>query len=663
MQVEMNNTKPRFVFFILLILAGLLGLSFSFGQYSTVRAENAFIETPNPENTPTKAPVTDDLSGQIVGGTLADPGEYPWQIELNNYGSSSHLGSYELCGGSLIHPQWVVTAAHCVKEDDGSVSLPSYLSVYAGEYDRTGVHGYVYRSVILVVRHPGYNSSTHDNDIALLKLSSPLTIGEGSNSPYTRIATIPLVSASMGNLAGTNSWVTGWGATSQGGSFSLQLREVQLPIMSNTTCNDVKHYNGRIKDNMMCAGYDAGGYDSCQGDSGGPLVVKNSTTGQWNLAGVVSWGDGCAQSYRPGVYARVSQYLSWIYSYLPTFTITGNAGIGGATISYTGGSTTSDGSGNYSITVPYGWSGKVSLTKTGYAFVPASRTYTNVTANQTSQNYTIIGTSTFAVRMMWIDDYNYNAGWRMTDHPRMMADVNGDGKADIVGFGSSGVWVSLSTGSGFAARTMWVDDFNLNAGWRMADHPRMMADVNNDGRADIIGFGSSGVWVSLSTGSSFQPRTMWIDDFNLNAGWRMTDHPRMMADVNGDGKADIVGFGSSGVWVSLSTGSSFQQRTMWIDDFNLNAGWRMADHPRMMADVNNDGRADIIGFGSSGVWVSLSTGSSFASRTMWIDDFNLNAGWRMADHPRIMADVSGDANADIVGFGSSGVWVSLSKAR
>jgi hypothetical protein len=274
-----------------------------------------------------------------------------------------------------------------------------------------------------------------------------------------------------------------------------------------------------------------------------------------------------------------------------------------------------------------------------------------------------VKTDFFDHRTMWVNDFNLNAGWRMADHPRMMADVNGDGKADIVGFGSSGVWVSLSTGSGFAARTMWLNDFNLNAGWRMADHPRMMADVNGDGKADIVGFGSSGVWVSLSTGSSFQPRTMWIDDFNLNAGWRMTDHPRMMADVNGDGKADIVGFGSSGVWVSLSTGSSFQQRTMWIDDFNLNAGWRMADHPRMMADVNNDGRADIIGFGSSGVWVSLSTGSSFASRTMWIDDFNLNAGWRMADHPRIMADVSGDANADIVGFGSSGVWVSLSKAR
>jgi predicted outer membrane repeat protein len=269
-------------------------------------------------------------------------------------------------------------------------------------------------------------------------------------------------------------------------------------------------------------------------------------------------------------------------------------------------------------------------------------------------------TNFFETRTMWIDDFNLNAGWRMTDHPRMMADVNGDGMADIVGFGSSGVWVSLSTGSGFLPRTMWIDDFNLNAGWRMTDHPRMMADVNGDGMADIVGFGSSGVWISLSTGTGFLPRTMWIDDFNLNAGWRMTDHPRMMADVNGDSMADIVGFGSSGVWVSLSTGTGFLPRTMWIDDFNLNAGWRMTDHPRMMADVNDDGMADIVGFGSSGVWVSLSTGSGFLPRTMWIDDFNLNAGWRMTDHPRMMADVNDDGMADIVGFGSSGVWVSLS---
>jgi uncharacterized protein YbdZ (MbtH family) len=178
--------------------------------------------------------------------------------------------------------------------------------------------------------------------------------------------------------------------------------------------------------------------------------------------------------------------------------------------------------------------------------------------------------------------------------------------------GQSGKTLKLTVKTDFFDhRSMWINDFNLNAGWRMADHPRMMADVNGDGRADIIGFGSSGVWVSLSTGNDFAPRTMWLNDFNLNAGWRMADHPRMMADVNGDGRADIVGFGSSGVWVSLSTGSSFLPRTMWIDDFNLNAGWRMADHPRMMADVNGDGRADIVGFGSSGVWVSLSTGNSF----------------------------------------------------
>ncbi|MBL0268176.1 MAG: serine protease [Chitinophagaceae bacterium] len=101
-----------------------------------------------------------------------------------------------------------------------------------------------------------------------------------------------------------------------------QLQEVQLPIIDNLVCNDVLHYAGEITGNMLCAGYDAGGYDSCQGDSGGPLIVVNSNTGQWNLAGVVSWGNGCAQPYSQGVYTRVSQYESWLQSNLPSSTLT-----------------------------------------------------------------------------------------------------------------------------------------------------------------------------------------------------------------------------------------------------------------------------------------------------------------------------------------------------
>jgi V8-like Glu-specific endopeptidase len=115
MQMEKNNTKPRFVLFILLILAGLLGLSFGFGQVPTAYAQDAFTETPTP---------TDDVNGQIIGGAISDPGEWPWQVALVG-GMESDLWNGQFCGGSLITSEWVVTAAHCVTEFDGSVSLAS----------------------------------------------------------------------------------------------------------------------------------------------------------------------------------------------------------------------------------------------------------------------------------------------------------------------------------------------------------------------------------------------------------------------------------------------------------------------------------------------------------------------------------------------------------
>ena len=272
----------------------------------------------------------------------------------------------------------------------------------------------------------------------------------------------------------------------------------------------------------------------------------------------------------------------------------------------------------------------------------------------------------------WVDDFGFNAGWRVENHPRMLADVNGDGRADVVGFRDDGVLVSLSTGTGFTPPRRWVDDFGFNAGWRVENHPRMLADVNGDGRADVVGFGNDGVLVSLSTGyvlTGFTSPTRWVDDFGFNAGgWRVENHPRMLADVNGDGRADVVGFYGTGVFVSLSTGTGFTLPRLWVDDFGFIAGgWRVENHPRMLADVNGDGRADVVGFGNDGVLVSLSTGISptpgtgFTSPTQWVDDFGFIAGgWRVENHPRMLADVNGDGRADVVGFGNDGVLVSLS---
>ena len=151
-----------------------------------------------------------------------------------------------------------------------------------------------------------------------------------------------------------------------------------------------------------------------------------------------------------------------------------------------------------------------------------------------------------------LHNFNYVSGWRVDQHPRILTDVNGDGRADIVGFWNNGVYVALSTGNGFTQASKWSNDFGyVSGGWRVDQHPRMLTDVNGDGRADIVGFASRGVFVALSTGDGFTQASKWSNDFGyVSGGWRVDQHPRMLTDVNGDGRADIVGFGSYGVYVS-----------------------------------------------------------------------------------------------------------------
>jgi hypothetical protein len=192
---------------------------------------------------------------------------------------------------------------------------PSAVDVVAGIYNlQTPADGYQRRDVTQIVVHSGYSPSGHDFDIALLKLSSPVTLG---GSGETAVDTVPLVSASVGSLAGTTSWVTGWGNTESVPLWPTELQEVEVPIQTNTLCNDVDHYNGSITSNMLCAGLEAGGKDSCQGDSGGPLVVWNGTSSRWELAGIVSWGTGCADPAYFGVYTRVSEFVAWVNANIP----------------------------------------------------------------------------------------------------------------------------------------------------------------------------------------------------------------------------------------------------------------------------------------------------------------------------------------------------------
>jgi hypothetical protein len=268
-------------------------------------------------------------------------------------------------------------------------------------------------------------------------------------------------------------------------------------------------------------------------------------------------------------------------------------------------------------------------------------------------------------------------GWDSQDHfPRMVGDINGNGFDDIVGFGNAGVFVAFdNNGNGFGTPFLGMNAFGASpaaGGWSSQDaYPRAVADVNGDGTADIVGFGSSGVFVSLGT---FGAPMLGINAFGAGqaaGGWASQNQfPRELADVNGDHRADIVGFGSAGAFVSLSNGNgTFAAPILGINAFGTSqasGGWDSFDHfPRLLADVNADGRADIVAFGSSATFVALGQADGhFGTPTTASDAFGASpsaGGWSSFDlFPRLLADVTGDQRADILGFGANGVFVSPS---
>ncbi|XP_055918970.1 trypsin-1 [Eupeodes corollae] len=226
------------------------------------------------------------LDGKIVGGYQINITDAPHQVSLQTF---SHI-----CGGSIISPKWILTAAHCTA---GKTAERFKIRLGSSETDKGGK---VLR-VTKLVQHEKFNYSSVDYDFSLLELSEEIVF-----SDTMKAASLPESEEEV-FMDGDLCRVSGWGNTQNQNESRTSLREAEVPIFNHELCSDKYKKFGGVTDRMICAGFLEGGKDACQGDSGGPLINQKGT-----LVGVVSWGYGCARPDYPGVYSRVSAVREWI---------------------------------------------------------------------------------------------------------------------------------------------------------------------------------------------------------------------------------------------------------------------------------------------------------------------------------------------------------------
>ncbi|MCB2401811.1 trypsin-like serine protease (plasmid) [Rhizobium ruizarguesonis] len=256
--------------------------------------------------------------GRVIGGQAAKKGEWPWQVKIlaPDPEQRGRFGGH--CGGSLIAPRWILTAAHCVtsgrsgKQDlfardllivEGKSKIDKVISVDGP--DKPGL------AVEDVIIHEDFDRKVFANDIALIKLSDPAK---------SKPAILASASDDEVEAAGHPAVVTGWGYTKADHGWDdkylpTELQEVELPIVPREDCRaayrDSSMRMNPIDERNVCAGYAEGGKDACQGDSGGPLVAQRPDK-RWIQLGIVSWGAGCAEAEHYGVYTRVAAFRDWI---------------------------------------------------------------------------------------------------------------------------------------------------------------------------------------------------------------------------------------------------------------------------------------------------------------------------------------------------------------
>ncbi|MFI1567603.1 trypsin-like serine protease [Streptomyces sp. NPDC020490] len=540
---------------------------------STSKSSLSASTTSGTSSTSSTSTSTSTVDPKIIGGTETTITSAPWMVQLWYYDdrgttdTSDDLGFF--CGGAMVAPTKILTAAHCVKGYDwynygavlsGTSQLPT-----TDAYGNTDLHGgTVSLPLPLPLRqwnHPSYNAATIDNDIAVLTLD---THAKGT----------PIRMTTSGDTAsyaaGTSAKVYGWGRTSSTSQdISPTLKVATLPMQSDTTCSG---YYGSdfVKGHMVCAGKPATGSDTgttsaCNGDSGGPLVVNN------RIVGVVSWGvTDCVAAGAYSVFSKVSTYVGAAY-----------ARVDDANLSYT------DSRADLLV--------RNSSTKTGYEKDSKGTSFgareswgnwsgVNVVL-QTDLNRDGIEDLVYRVSatgdVYWTRYVRSNQAWSTkkiatgwnTTRTRIVTpgDVTGDYLPDVLSVDSSGyLWIYPGKGDGTFGSRVKVGS---SSGWNQYDVLVGHGDLTGDGKADLIARNrnDSSVYLYKGTGTSFSSRIKvrtWSGYNKLDA----------VGDVTGDGKADLLtrtsggtlylnpgtGKATSEIFATrISVGTGYQQYDIW----------------------------------------------------------------------------------------------------
>ncbi|AMW12877.1 serine protease [Streptomyces qaidamensis] len=476
----------------------------------------------------TAGTVAGSIDPKVIGGNETTISTAPWMTQLHYYddrGTSTtgdDIGFF--CGGAVVAPTKILTAAHCVKGYNwnangavvtGTAQLPSD--------DGTDLHGGTVTGVWRQWNHPSYNATTIDNDIAVLTLPVPV------KAPPIRMTTS---GDTTSYKAGTSAKVYGWGRTSSTSEdISETLKTATLPMQSDTTCSGA-YGSDFVKGHMVCAGKPATGSDTgtvsaCNGDSGGPLVVNN------RIVGVVSWGvTDCVAKGAYSVFAKVSSYVGAAYPRLDDTNISGDhkadLWVRNASTK-TGYSKDSKGT-SFAARESWGnWNGvnvvlQTDLDRDGYQDL----VYRRSSDGDVFWTHYVISSGTWSTKQ--IAD-----NWKTRTRIITPGDVTGDYLPDLLSVDSAGVlWIYPGKGNGtFAPRV------KVGSGWNQYNSVRGKGDYNGDGKTDLIARSKSGSAIYLYKGTGKAGSGAFSARVKVRtwAGYNAFDAP---GDVTGDGKADFL---------------------------------------------------------------------------------------------------------------------------